>query len=234
MPFFIGKHYLCAQNGDTIMPDTELLTAEALDLLRRLIATPRTSRHETAAADILAHFIGTKQYDAQRRQRFALQREANNIWCIAAGYDAARPTLLLNAHIDTVSPSAIINMAHGRLGDYMVDYLLKRNIPLLCPLNVNRLVDDWENDKMGMSGGFLSQSIVMPEIDGAIRPYALFGHYKDEEGMQHVYAIPDRLEKFVSAVNRHIALQQKPNASKRIAIYYYKGPGQNAMTAAGM
>ena len=32
-----------------------------------------------------------------------------------------------------------------------------------------------------MNGGFMSQSIVTPEIDGAIRPFALFGHYKDEE-----------------------------------------------------
>lgn len=87
---------------------------------------------------------------------------------------------------------------------------------------------------MGMSGGFLSQSVVMPEIDGAIRPYALFGHHLDKEGLQRVYAIPERLERFVETVNKHIALQRKPNSEKRIAIYYYKGPGQNALTASGM
>ena len=80
----------------------------------------------------------------------------------------------------------------------------------------------------------MSQSIVTPEIDGAIRPFALFGHYQDSEGLQHVYAIPERLETFVETVNRYIRLQEKPNAEKRIAIYYYKGPGQHALTAAGM
>lgn len=139
-----------------------------------------------------------------------------------------------NHHIDSVMPSAIINMAHGRMGDYMVEYLNERNIPLFCPLNVNRLVDDWEADKQGMSGGFLSQSVVTPEIDGAIRPFALFGHYADDDGLQHVYAIPERLDVFVDAVNNYISLQQKQNKDKRIAIYYYKGPGQNALTAAGM
>lgn len=52
----------------------------------------------------------------------------------------------------------------------MVEYLKEHNIPLFAPLTINSLVEDWENDPMGMSGGFLSQSVVTPEIDGAIRP----------------------------------------------------------------
>lgn len=137
-------------------------------------------------------------------------------------------------HIDSIQPSAIINMAHGRMGEYIVNYLKAQNIPLFAPLNVNRLVSDWEADKLGMSGGFLSQSVVTPEIDGAIRPQVLFGNYIDDEGLQHTYAIPERLETFVSTVNNYISLSRKANADKRIAIYYYKGPGQSAMTAAGM
>lgn len=143
-------------------------------------------------------------------------------------------TLIRRHMTDSIRPAAVINMAHGRMGDYMVDYLTQQNIPLFCPLNVNRLVEEWEADKMGMSGGFLSQSVVTPEIDGAIRPYALFGHYLDEEGLQHAFAIPERLETFVETVNRYIALQRKPNSEKRVAIYYYKGAGQNALTAGGM
>ena len=135
---------------------------------------------------------------------------------------------------DSIRPVAVINMAHGRMGDEMVDYLAKKNILLFAPLNVNRLVDEWEADKMGMNGGFLSQSVVMPEIDGAIRPYALFGHRLDAEGLQQAYAVPERLTTFVETVNNHIVLQNKPNSEKRVAIYYYKGPGQNALTAAGM
>lgn len=76
-------------------------------------------------------------------------------------------------------------MAHGRMGDYIVDYLAKQNIPLFSPLNVNRLVEEWESDKMGMNGGFMSQSIVTPEIDGAIRPFALL----DIIRMRRVYNV---------------------------------------------
>lgn len=139
-----------------------------------------------------------------------------------------------NRHVDTVMPSAIINMAHGRMGDKMVEYLQQQNIPLFSPLNVNRSVDKWEADKMGMNGGFLSQSVVTPEIDGAIRPFALFGHFKNNEGLQYVSAIPERLEVFVETLMNYIQLQKKSNADKRIAIFYYKGPGLNSMTAAGM
>lgn len=150
-------------------------------------------------------------------------------------YPVRRMKSFITRHqIDSVQPSAIINMAHGRMGDYIVDYLSRQNIPLFAPLNVNSLVEEWENDPMGMNGGFLSQSVVTPEIDGAVRPYALFGHYADEEGLQHAFAIPERLETFVQTVNNYIALKTKPNSEKRIAIYYYKGPGQNALTAAGM
>ena len=135
---------------------------------------------------------------------------------------------------DTVQPSAVINMAHGRMGDYMVEYLKRADIPLFTTVYVPQLTDDWEADKMGMSGGFLSQSIVTPEIDGAIRPYAIFSHRVNAEGLQEIYAEPNRLADFVQSVNRHIALKTKPNAKKKVAIYYYKGPGQNALAASGM
>lgn len=137
-------------------------------------------------------------------------------------------------HADSVSAAAVVNMAHGRLGDPMVEWLRERNIPLFATLNVNRPVEEWEKDPMGMNGGFLSQSVVTPEIDGAIRPYVLFAHYRDQEGLPQVRAIPERLETFIATVNNYIALQRKSNGEKRVAIYYYKGPGQSALTASGM
>ena len=120
------------------------------------------------------------------------------------------------------------------MGDKMVDYLKARNILLFAPLTINSLVDEWENDPMGMSGGFMSQSIVTPEIDGAIRPFALFAQYEDKEGLRHSYAVPERLKTFVSTIDNYLNLKTKPNFEKKVAIYYYKGPGQNALTAAGM
>lgn len=137
-------------------------------------------------------------------------------------------------HADSIQANAVVNMAHGRLGDYFVEFLKQKNIPLFSPLNINRLTTEWENDKQGMNGGFMSQSIVTPEIDGAIRPYLVFGQRINKEGLQEVYGIPDRMESFVESVQGYVNLKNKKNSSKRIAIFYFKGPGQNALTASGM
>ena len=157
----------------------------------------------------------------------ALEKEGYNV------YPVQSMTKFMS-FIDKVQPDAIINMAHGRMGDKMVDYLKAKNILLFAPLTINSLVDEWEKDPMGMAGGFMSQSIVTPEIDGAIRPFALFAQYEDEEGLRHSYAVPERLKTFVSTINNYLNLNTKPNSEKKVAIYYYKGPGQNALTAAGM
>lgn len=69
---------------------------DAVALLQQLIATPSVSRDETRAADIME--------DAMRGYGLSPRRDANNVWAIAPGYDAEKPTLLLNAHIDTVKP----------------------------------------------------------------------------------------------------------------------------------
>jgi cobaltochelatase CobN len=139
-----------------------------------------------------------------------------------------------HGHADSLHVAAIINMAHGRLGDDVVDYLKAKNIPLFSTVNVNRTYEEWMDDNQGMSGGFMSQSIVTPEIDGAIRPFALFAHYTGKDGLPYVAAIPDRLNEYVETVNRYVGLQTKKNSDKKVAIFYFKGPGQNALVAEGM
>lgn len=76
----------------------EQYVSDAVQLLKKLIATPSASRNEKDAADIMEQTI--------RSYGFEPQREANNLWIIDPHYDESRPTLLLNAHIDTVKPVA--------------------------------------------------------------------------------------------------------------------------------
>ena len=75
--------------------DISQYTNEAVELLKKLIATPSVSREETAAADILADFI--------ENCGLPVKRIGNNI-LVCEELDAEKPTLLLNAHIDTVKP----------------------------------------------------------------------------------------------------------------------------------
>lgn len=80
------------------MMTQEQYVSDAVELLKKLIATPSVSRNEKDAADIMEQTI--------RSYGFEPQREANNLWIINPHYDESRPTLLLNAHIDTVKPVA--------------------------------------------------------------------------------------------------------------------------------
>lgn len=71
---------------------------EAVGLLQALIAIPSTSRNEHEAADVME----------QRMRSYGLApvREGNNLFVTDPHWDDARPTILLNAHIDTVKPVA--------------------------------------------------------------------------------------------------------------------------------
>ena len=74
----------------------EKYTEEAVELLKRLIATPSVSRDETKAADVME--------EAMRGYGFAPERIGNNLMIRSAEWDDSKPTILLNAHIDTVKP----------------------------------------------------------------------------------------------------------------------------------
>ena len=73
-------------------------TERAIGLLKQLIATPSISRDESLAADIMQDYIDKMGFDTHR--------EANNVWALCHDFEEGKPTLLLNAHIDTVKPAA--------------------------------------------------------------------------------------------------------------------------------
>ncbi|MDR1371482.1 MAG: cobaltochelatase subunit CobN, partial [Dysgonamonadaceae bacterium] len=137
-----------------------------------------------------------------------------------------------------IRPDAVIYFAHGRMvmgqSDTAVEWLKEQNIPVFAPLTILQTQKEWEDDPMGMFGGFMSQSIVMPELDGAIYPYALNAQEVDKDGLYLFKAIPGRLNNFTKIVNNFISLKRKNNADKRLAIYYFKGAGQSTLTAQGL
>ena len=69
---------------------------DAVELLKRLIETPSVSRDECRAADVMEEFLN--------RWGLPHGREGNNLWVGCPDWDNSRPTVMLNAHIDTVRP----------------------------------------------------------------------------------------------------------------------------------
>lgn len=67
------------------------------ELLENLIRIPSFSREEGAAADYLERWM--------LEEGFAVRRKGHNLWVESCPTDG-RPTILLNAHIDTVKPAS--------------------------------------------------------------------------------------------------------------------------------
>ncbi len=71
-------------------------TLEAVQLLKRMVATPSTSRNEAEVADIIEKFLNEKGYNTNRT--------GNNVWIKSHAWNDRKPNILLDAHIDTVKP----------------------------------------------------------------------------------------------------------------------------------
>ncbi len=78
------------------MNDIELKTKKAVAILSQMINIPSYSREEDMVADFLFSELITMGIE--------VQREKNNIFILPI-IDETKPTILLNAHIDTVRPS---------------------------------------------------------------------------------------------------------------------------------
>ena len=79
------------------LQDINQLQQDAISLLKELIATPSFSKEEDETAGILCRFLGTRD--------IVHTRVGNNVFALNKYYDAAKPSILLNSHHDTVKPN---------------------------------------------------------------------------------------------------------------------------------
>jgi len=139
------------------------------------------------------------------------------------------------AFLQQVEPDAVVYMPHGRLAAGQADeaqtWLAERNIPLFAPLTIFEEESTWRGDQRSFEGGMLSMSVTLPELDGAIAPMATVAQQRDAHGFKVFRALPAQLQRYAALVRKAVDLNTMPNADKKLAIYYYKGPGQSALTA---
>lgn len=76
----------------------ETIQKECLDLLRQLIRIQSFSKEEDRTAYLIKQFLEERGITTHRKQ--------NNIWAYNKHFDAAKPTILLNSHHDTVKPNS--------------------------------------------------------------------------------------------------------------------------------
>lgn len=73
------------------------LSEKAIELLKKLIATPSLSKEEDKTASLLFDFLVE---EGVQPNRFL-----NNVWAVNKHFDPAKETLMLNSHHDTVKPN---------------------------------------------------------------------------------------------------------------------------------
>ena len=147
-------------------------TSDAVMLLKDLIAIPSVSRDETKAADRLAEYL--------MNWGLPFGREGNNLWVGCPDWDNNRPTVMLNAHIDTVKPVSswtrnpfeptqegdmIYGLGANDCGGGLVSTLQTYRIMLQRPRSYNLLWVASAEEEVSGENGFSRVLPLLPKID---------------------------------------------------------------------
>lgn len=155
--------------------ETKAYTYDAVELLKDLIAIPSVSKEETCAADKLSKYL----------DHWCLPhgREGNNLWIGCPDWDNNRPTVMLNAHIDTVRPvsswtrdpfipvqegDCLYGLGSNDCGGGLVATLQAYRIMLQRPRNFNILWVASAEEEISGENGFSRVLPLLPKIDVAI------------------------------------------------------------------
>lgn len=101
-----------------------------------------------------------------------------------------------------------------------INLLRQFNVPYIVPLSANNQdLDQWHESAIGLGATETLSLVSLPEMDGAIDPVMLYG-VREEVATP----IPGRGEKVARRLLNRIALKQKPNVEKRVAIVIFDYP----------
>lgn len=155
--------------------ETGNYTNDAVELLKDLITIPSISRNEDKAADKLAEYLAM--------WGLPYGREGNNLWVGCPDWDNNRPTVMLNAHIDTVKPVSswtrdpfqptqegdlIYGLGANDCGGGLVSLLQTYRIMLHRPRNYNLLWVASAEEEVSGPNGFSRVLSKLPNIAVAI------------------------------------------------------------------
>lgn len=118
---------------------------QAIGLLKSMISIPSFSGEETGVADLMEAVWAAEGYPVYRK--------GNNVWVRSRTFDPSKPTLLFEAHIDTVRPQ----------GDWKTD-------PFTPVVKDGKLFGLGSNDT---GGSVVSMLAAFLELDRRSQPYNL-------------------------------------------------------------
>jgi len=155
--------------------DIKAYTNDAVELLKELISIPSVSRDETKAADLLSEYLD--------HWGLPYGREGNNLWVGCQDWDDNRPTVMLNAHIDTVKPVSswtrdpftptiegdiLYGLGANDCGGGLVSLLQVYRMMLQRPRSYNLLWVASAEEEVSGANGFSRILPILPKVDVAI------------------------------------------------------------------
>ncbi len=154
----------------------DILTKEAIVLLKNLISTPSFSGEEDKTAELISNWFLAHQ--------IPFKRNNNNVWAVNKNFDAAKKTILLNSHHDTVQPNKgytknpftpeendgkLYGLGSNDAGGCLVSLLaLFTYFYDKKELNYNLVIVASAEEESSGSKGLNSMLPIIPEIDFAI------------------------------------------------------------------
>ncbi|MDR1959014.1 MAG: cobaltochelatase subunit CobN [Planctomycetaceae bacterium] len=138
--------------------------------------------------------------------------------------------------LEDCKPDAAVLFPMGRMAgkDQAIELLSRLNIPCFDAINLMEQKNAWLAEPTAMSGGYMGQAVVMPELDGIIEPTAVAAMETNEEGITLRMPISSRIDMLARRISNWIKLKRMPNGDKKVAVVYYKAPGHSALAASGM
>lgn len=138
--------------------------------------------------------------------------------------------------LSEIHPDVIFTFPHGRFSyDTRGEQLLRQlDCPIVSALPLLNSREQWLEDERGMEGGFLGQSITAPELDGIIEPIAVSSMEPNDRNYNVRTPLEDQIAARVNLTLNWARLRKKANAEKKIAIVYYKSPGNASLAAGGL
>ena len=112
-----------------------------------------------------------------------------------------------------------------------VDVLREADVPYIHPFVMSRRrVSEWEQSCQGINSMEFMLSVMLPEFDGSMEsiPVAAMSEpvYDDQFDidLRDLTLIPGRVDKVISRIQKQLALKNKRNSEKKIAIICYNYP----------
>ena len=135
--------------------------------------------------------------------------------------------------LDAVEPALIVAFPLGRLlpDDAAPALFARFDAPVFTAISLSVSRRVWESEPSGMTATYQNLAVALPELDGATAPTPVSSLEEDAEGREFRTPLQDRIERMAERAARMVKLRRTPNAQKRVAIFYRRGPGAAAITA---